>query len=331
MADQNLLKWVAQLAGQRIIVVGDVFLDEYVVGRANRLSREAPIPVLELESRRFIPGGAANPAANIASLGSEALLLGVVGQDAMASTLCAVLPDHQIAPDSLAVDPNRPTTVKTRIMAQMGLRFPQQIARVDTLSRQPISSLIELRLTQRFDELLPTVGAVLVSDYQTGLLTTAVVDHMRLAATRAPVLLTVDAQGQLEKYHSFGLMKCNADEAREYLRRSLHTHEDFAAAARELCGSLALTVGMVITRGAEGATVALADGSTHHCPAPAVSDVYDIVGAGDTTIAVLTLALSAGASVVEATTLANYASGIVVRHVGNYAPTADELRHALRG
>jgi rfaE bifunctional protein kinase chain/domain len=229
------------------------------------------------------------------------------------------------------VDVARPTTVKTRIMAQMGLRFPQQVARVDTLSRQPVSSVIEGELTKRFDQLLPTVGAILISDYQTGLLTPPLVDHLRLAAVRERVLLTVDAQGQLEKYHGFGLIKCNADEARDYLRRPITTHAEFADAARELCASLALTVGMVITRGAEGATIAQADGTTHHCAAPAVSDVYDTVGAGDTTIAVLTLALSAGASLVEATTLANYASGIVVRHVGNYAPSDRELRQVLGG
>jgi bifunctional ADP-heptose synthase (sugar kinase/adenylyltransferase) len=117
--------------------------------------------------------------------------------------------------------------------------------------------------------------------------------------------------------------------AREYLRRDVQGNAEFGAAALELCRSLRLTGGMVITRGADGATVGTADGRSLHCPAPAVTDVYDTVGAGDTTIAVLTLAVAAGASLEDAATLANYASGIVVRHVGNYTPTPEELTEAM--
>ena len=325
----RLQSLIPKLAGQRILVVGDVILDEYVTGNATRMSREAPVPVLEFESREFIPGGAANPAANIAALTSTAIQVGVIGSDTAATTLRQVLQARGIETNALVTDSGRPTTVKTRIMAQMGLRFPQQIARLDMLSREAISPQIERQVIEHFREQLDTVQAVLLSDYQSGLVTPALVETIRGLATSAQKLLSADAQGQLEKYAGFGLVKCNADEARFYLRRDIKGDAAYEAAARELCDNLKLTGGMVITRGSHGATVATCDGAVSHCPAPAVSDVYDTVGAGDTSIAVMTLAVAAGAPYPDAVTLANYASGLVVRRVGNYTPTLDELAWAI--
>jgi rfaE bifunctional protein kinase chain/domain len=328
MTTSTLHRLIPRLAGRRVIVTGDLILDEYVTGNAARLSREAPIPVLEFESRRFVAGGAANPAANITALGSHALAAGVIGADTAGESLRAVLREAGIDAAGLVIDPSRPTTVKTRILAHMGLRFPQQVARVDTLSRQPIDSAIEAAVHSRVEGQLPHADALLLSDYHTGLLTPSLVDALRRAAIAAGALLTADAQGSLDKYAGFGLVKCNADEARFYLRRRLDGDDDFAAAAVDLRRALQLTRAMIITRGADGMT--LADQTrAHHLRAPAVSDVYDTVGAGDTAIAVLTLAAAAGADAVDAAALANYASGVVVRRVGNYAPTPAELIEAL--
>ncbi len=325
----NLKHWIPKLAGQRILVIGDLILDEYLIGNTTRLSREAPIPVLEFESRQLIPGGAANPAANIVALGSAAIQIGIVGSDTNATNLRDVLQAKGIETNTLITDPSRPTTVKTRIMAHMGLRFPQQVARLDTLSRAPISPAIEQNVQTTIAEQINRVNAILLSDYHTGLLTPSLVTSIYELVAGSNILLTADAQGKLEKYHAFGVVKCNADEARDYLRQPLNSNEDFARAAHDLCQSLQLTVGMVITRGGDGATVCTTAGEVTHCPAPAVTDVYDTVGAGDTTIAVLTLAVAAGASLSEATSLANYASGLVVRRVGNYTPSPDELAWAF--
>jgi rfaE bifunctional protein kinase chain/domain len=327
----SLLSWIPKLAGLNILVIGDVILDEYLIGNATRLSREAPVPVLEFESRQLIPGGAANPAANIVALGSTAVQVGIVGSDAEATALRQVLQVRGIETSSLVVDGGRPTTVKTRVMAQMGLRFPQQVARLDRISREPLSSGAERQIRALIQNCVTNVDAILFSDYHIGLVTPALVDTVRLLAAECPQppLLTADAQGQLDKYAGFGLVKCNADEARAYLRRDLSSNADFEQAAVELCTSLGLTRCMVITRGASGATLGMSSGDAVHCPAPTITDVYDTVGAGDTTVAVLTLALAAGASPEDATQLANYASGLVVRRVGNYAPSADELREAI--
>ncbi|GAB4525001.1 MAG: bifunctional ADP-heptose synthase [Anaerolineae bacterium] len=318
---------IPRMANRRVLVLGDIFLDEYLIGKATRMSREAPVPVLEFESRRLLPGGAGNPAANITALGSQAVQIGVVGDDAMGTQLREVLRARGIDTSGIITDANRPTTVKTRIMAQMGLRFPQQVARLDRLSRDPISAEIQAQIMQAVRDQLTAADAVLFSDYQTGLLTSELVNGLRTMA--AGVLLTADAQGELAKYAGFTLVKCNADEARTYLQRDLVSDEDFNRAACDLYDALELTGAMVITRGAEGITLGMAGGTTHHSPAPLVTDVYDTVGAGDTTIAVMALALTAGAQMAEAAALANYASGLVVRRVGNYAPSPEELRRAL--
>ena len=322
---------IEKLANQRILVVGDVILDEYLIGQATRMSREAPVPVLEYESRRLIPGGAANPAANITALGSHAVQIGVTGADDFALQLCRVIRERGIDTAGLVEDATRPTTVKTRIMAQMGLRFPQQVARLDRLSREPISTTVEADILAAIERRLPQADALLFSDYHCGLLTPSLIAAVCERAAVHRVLLTADAQGEFAKYHAFSLVKCNADEARTYLDRELTTDADFAQAARDLCAALQLSGGMVITRGADGASYATAAGDAGHAPAPSVTDVYDTVGAGDTTTAVLTLAISGGATYTQATTLANYASGLVVRRVGNYAPSPVELLQAMQG
>lgn len=323
----DLRAYVERLAGHKILVIGDVILDEYVQGNTDRLSREAPIPVLEFESRRFIPGGAANPAANIVALGSQAVQVGVIGADDTATSLVSALASVGIAPHALVTDPGRPTTLKTRILARMGLRFPQQVARIDTLTRDPISSAVEAEICSQIRAQQP--DAILLSDYHNGLLTPPVIACAQAIAREASIIVAVDAQGQLQKYVECDVIKCNADDARTALGRELRTDTDFADAAQTLRDQLHAKQAVVITRGADGATFADAGGLVGHLPAPKISNVFDTVGAGDTAIAVLTLGLIAGAALADAVQLANYASGIVVQHVGNYAPTAQDLLAAL--
>lgn len=323
----NLKSLVPHLANHRVLVLGDVILDEYLIGRAQRMSREAPIPVLEFESRKYIPGGAANPAANIVALGSEAVQVGIIGSDDAANHLREQLEEQGIDITGLVIDSSKPTTLKTRILAQMGLRFPQQIARIDTISRQPIGQFIEAALVQRLQNHISTVQAILISDYQNGLLNTGLISLVKqLASGQVPII--VDTQGALDKYHGVDVVKCNADDAANFLNTQLDNDSDFADAAQELANRLLVKSSVVITRGSNGATIATQN-ETVHIPAPDVSDVYDTVGAGDTWIAVLTLAIIADASLPDAAMLANTASGIVVQHVGNYTPSPDEFLEAL--
>ncbi|MCA9914474.1 MAG: ribokinase [Anaerolineae bacterium] len=326
---ENLSTIIPKLADRRILVLGDVILDEYITGKAQRMSREAPIPVLEFQSRQHIPGGASNPASNIVALGSAALQIGIVGEDDTAQHLQDALQGRGIDTSGLITCAEKPTTLKTRILAQMGLRFPQQVARVDTLSRSEIDPATEAKVLAIVQQNLVNADALLVSDYRNGLLTKSLVNAVRERAQSTNVPLFADAQGSLEKYRGFDLVKCNADDAAEILRRDLHTDTDFAEAATELCKAHELRGAMVITRGGDGATVATVAGEMVHIPAPRVSAVYDTVGAGDTWIAVATLARIAGADFRDAVRLANYASGIVVQHLGNYTPSPDELLGAV--
>jgi D-glycero-beta-D-manno-heptose-7-phosphate kinase len=320
-------------APPQVLVVGDAILDEYVLGRATRISREAPIPILEFMSRNYILGGAANPAANAAALGARVALACVVGDDTSAARLRDLLTQRQIDTSAVLVDEARPTTLKTRWMAHTGLHFAQQLARMDTLTRAPLSGSIAQQATAAVQQAAAHADLVLLSDYGGGMLNETVI----AAAVNAGRLVVVDGQGQFEQYRAVTLLKCNADDALGYLRRevggwgsaALATDADFAHAAQTLCARLALRGAMVITRGADGATLATADGQIAHCPSPSISDVYDTVGAGDTAIAVMGLALAVGASFEQAVTLANYASGIVVRKVGNYTPSIEELLAAL--
>ena len=319
---------VPALANRRVVVVGDVILDEYIFGKASRLSREAPIPVLEFERREYIPGGAANPAANIAALGSTAIQVGVMGQDGEADRLCEALKMRGIDPAGLVSDPSRSTTVKTRILAQMGLRFPQQMARIDHIDRHPVAGEVEQAVIARIESVGRSVDTIMVSDYLTGLLTPAVVDAVRHAGQET--LITADAQGELDKYAGFDVVKCNADEAARYFEHPLQSNADFAAAGRAMVERLRVRGGMLITRGPEGVTLAQRTGQIDHIPAAHIEDVYDTVGAGDTALAVVTLALAAGAAYPEAARLATLAAGIVVRKVGNYAPSPAELLDVIR-
>jgi len=322
-------QWLNRMDGQRLLVLGDVILDEYVMGQVTRMSREAPIPVLEMSERKYIPGGAANPAVNLVKLGAHVQQIGIVGVDESQAILIDALKDKGIDTTGLVICDDRPTTLKTRIMAQMGLRFPQQVARVDTLSRAPINEQTYAQLVDKLDEHIENAQAILISDYHGGLLTNDLLAHVKTLSEKHNVLVTVDAQGRFDAYRGFDIIKCNADDAQAYTGKTLSTDDDFADVALQLCKSLAVKQAIVITRGGDGATIALTDGTIAHIPAPHVSDVFDTVGAGDTAIAVMTLAILAGATVMDAVYLANVASGIVVTQVGNYAPSREEIRAQL--
>ncbi len=313
------------------MVVGDVFLDEYVIGRATRLSREAPIPVLEFERRFYLPGGAANPSSNVVALGGVAWQVGVVGDDEPGQQLLQKLREAGIDAAGVVSDPSRPTTTKTRIVAQGSLRFPQQLARIDHLDRRPVGEDVERALITHLETLVPQADAVLVSDYRTGVVSEAVVAAVLEVARRHNRLTTVDSQGNLHKFHAFDLVKCNHAEAQATTGRTLSTEEDFRRAGEALLKELGAQA-IVITRGPEGMSL-VGTGSLcqeyTHLPAANRSEVFDVTGAGDTVIAVLTLALAAGADLLAAAHLANYAAGLVVRKLGNATATPEELVWAI--
>ncbi len=320
----TLSELVRRFEALSVLVIGDVILDEYLIGTATRMSREAPIPVLELTERRTIAGGAANPAANIAALGALAIQVSVIGDDSAGQQLQAALRQMGVDVRGL-VQTERPTPVKTRILAQMGLRFPQQVARIDHLPPPQLSTAARAVLTQHVQALAPQVGALLFSDYRGGVLAAEWVQALRAAQPNH--LLTADTQGNLSHYAGFDLVKCNADELAGVVGYAPRDETAYAEALAQLAAAHRLGA-IVVTRGAEGASLYTA-GRYERVAAPRIRDVFDTVGAGDTFIAVATLARLAGAEWSQAVALANIASGIVIQHVGNYTPTPAELIAAL--
>ena len=325
---RELLQWIPKLGGHQVLVVGDLFLDEYVLGQAARLSREAPIPVLEFVRRFYVPGGAGNPAHNVCALGSHAIVVGLIGRDAAGDQLLAELHSAGINPSGVVVDAARPTTTKTRIMAEGSLRFPQQLARLDHVDRSPVSCAMEAALLTRLESLMPQADAVLVSDYQTGVASPTLVQAVLGLAGAGGKPCSVDAQGSFRKYAGFDLVKGNRHEIEAALGCGLQDDEDHVRAGERLIHDLGVAT-VIITRGPEGLSAIGRDGSHVHVRAVNRTEVFDVTGAGDTVIAVATLALLAGAGIDTAARLANYAAGLVVRKLGNAVVSGDELAAAI--
>jgi rfaE bifunctional protein kinase chain/domain len=320
---------VSRLAGRRVLVLGDVTLDEYLFGRPTRLSREAPIPVLELTQRELILGGAANPARNIVALGSSAVQVGVVGEDSEGIQLRAAFERDGISPAGLIGVAGRPTTVKTRILAHEAPRLPQQVARLDRLQRSALTSRDEQRILAAVQEHIAHIDALLCSDYQLGLLSAGLVEAVRTLCQQHGVLLTVDAQGNAHYYQGVGLFRCNDREASAALGMPLRTEADFRRGVQALQQHLQASL-VIVTRGPEGLSMLGQTVDYTHIPAARASEVYDTTGAGDTFIAVVTLALAAGLEPLIAARLANAAAALVVRKLGNAVVAPDELAQAVQ-
>jgi rfaE bifunctional protein kinase chain/domain len=319
---------IARFADLRVLIVGDVSLDEYIFGRATRLSREAPIPVLEFERREHILGGAANPARNLVALGARAAQLGVVGDDPEGTQLVALLGRASIDAAGVLAVAGRATALKTRVLSQGALRLPQQVARVDRLDRRPLPPADEAHLLEAIEAAAPQAQAVICSDYQLGLMTPSLVDAVRAACRRHGLLLAVDAQGNSHLYRGADLFRCNDAEASAALNRPLRSEEDFRSGLAELRDSLDARA-VIVTRGPDGLALIDERGAYDALPAANRSEVYDTTGAGDTFIAVATLALTAGAGLRAAAELANAAAGLVVRRLGNAVVSPTELLEAV--
>jgi rfaE bifunctional protein kinase chain/domain len=328
LAKGALLKAIPRLRGLDVLVLGDLVLDEYIVGRATRLSREAPVPVLEFDRRFYVPGGAANPAHNISALGSTAHQIGVVGDDDSGRKLVDRLLQAGIATDGLVVDHTRPSTTKTRVVAEGTLVFPQQLARIDQVERRPLDPGITSQLVTHLEDAGPRMGALLLSDYKAGVVNEETIAAARRVAGEHGTPITVDSQGDLHKFKGLDVVKCNRREAEAVLGASLCEEDDFERGGLDILTDLGASA-VIITRGAEGMSLITRDDGYLHVPAANRSEVFDVTGAGDTVIAVVTLALAAGLEMAEGVQLANYAAGLVVRKLGNATPTEEELAWAI--
>jgi D-beta-D-heptose 7-phosphate kinase/D-beta-D-heptose 1-phosphate adenosyltransferase len=301
------------------LIIGDVILDEYVTGDAHRLSPEAPIPVVEFRTRSRRPGGAANVATNIAALGCRVDLFGVVGMDEEARHLRTILEMAGVYPISLLCDPERPTTVKLRIVAQN-----QQIVRLDHEVRTAITSSLENVLLEQMTKSLTDADACILSDYGKGVVTPRIVQQTISACRAAGVPVLVDPKS-LDLHWCLGatLVKPNKHEAERLANREIHDDASFFEVGSHLASLLEGT-GILITRGSLGMSLFRHQMEPFHMRAMA-RNVYDVTGAGDTVISMYGMALAAGASPEESVWLASQAAAVAVEKAGTTTVSASEL------
>jgi D-beta-D-heptose 7-phosphate kinase / D-beta-D-heptose 1-phosphate adenosyltransferase len=319
MKFESMMRLLNGFHAARVLVLGDVMLDRFVYGSVERISPEAPIPVVNVERFLDMPGGAANVARNIAALGAHAILLGVVGDDAWAGDLRVQLAASAAIDAHLIVDSSRPTSVKTRYVAD-----GQQVMRADRESRDPLPAHIARRVLDEFSAALASADVVVLSDYAKGVLSDSVTCAAIEIARRAGKIVIVDPKSKdFTRYRGATVLTPNQAELQQACGRECPAEEQVADAAQRILAQ-GVCDAMVVTRGKEGMCVVQTDGTAVHL-STAKRQVFDVSGAGDTVVAVISLGLAAGAGVVDAAALANIAAGIVVGKRGTATVTAGEM------
>lgn len=324
MNRQRALEILDRFTGRRLLVPGDLMLDEFIWGEVRRISPEAPVPVVEVRRESWHLGGAGNVVSNLAALGAQAVPIGVIGDDDAAARLREQLAARDIESDGLICDAARPTTLKTRIVAHS-----QQMVRADRESRAPVSPEIESAVIAVFNQLIAAADAVVVSDYDKGLLTPRVLQSILAAAAQARKPVCLDPKiRNFAHYRPVTVITPNQAEAERATGLEITDEKSLLAAAQRIREMLECPH-VLITRGEHGLSLLSENNSLLHIPTVA-REVYDVTGAGDTVIATLALAIAAGAQVAEAAVIANHAAGIVVGKVGTATASRAELATALQ-
>lgn len=318
---RTLLK---RMAHTRVLVVGDLMLDEFIWGNVERISPEAPVPVVCVERESAMPGGAANVAANVQALGGDVRLLGVVGPDAAGVRLRQELQGRGIPTEMVFVDRRRPTTAKTRVIGQR-----QQMIRIDRERIDRVSGELLEGVIQAAREAIPRVDGVILEDYGKGLIHPGLLEPLVLLAKRHKKVITVDPKEEhIAYYRGVTALTPNRKEAALAAGHPITDEISLQKAARKIFKKLRPEV-LLITLGEDGMALFSRDGKKPVKIPTVAREVYDVSGAGDTVIAVFTLARAAGVSFPEAAVLANTAAGVVVEKVGVATCSAEELIQRL--
>ena len=308
----------------RVLVIGDIMLDQFVYGDVERISPESPVPVLLVQNEQSMLGGAGNVLSNLKGLGAECAVIAVIGGDTQGQHLQECLKGFAAEAACLVVDSTRPTTVKTRFLSGM-----QQLLRTDFEKKESISPEIENDLIKQFDRELENCGAVVISDYGKGILTDRVLRHVIQTARKKNVPVLVDPKGDdYKRYKGASIVTPNKKELMEASKMSAGSDEEVSMAAHHVMKVSGIDA-VIATRSKDGMSVVQRhDKEAVHIPASPV-EVFDVSGAGDTVIAVAAAALAAGSDVVQAAKLANVAGNIVVTKVGTAPIRIDEMLDSL--
>ncbi len=314
--------------GKKILVIGDMVADIYLDGRISRISREAPVLVLEQAGEKVVAGGAANVVNNVATLGGEAYAVGLLGDDSGAQGLRSILAGNRAHIEGLLPDRGRPTISKTRVIAGGRATVSQQIVRIDKESKEPVSQEMEAALLSYIESILPQMQGIVLSDYGAGTITEPIKEHLIAYARRCGIPSFVDSRYDIRRFRGIGFVKQNDSELATALGRDLPDEAALELAGKELLREMDAD-GVLVTRGEQGMSLFERGGMVHHVPVTDRSEVFDVSGAGDTCVSAAVLALAAGAPPRVATELSNYAAGIAVRKLGTSTVSAAELRRTL--
>lgn len=328
--DKNkLTDLVRKLGEAKILVVGDLALDEMVYGDTERISREAPVLILQHTHTKFILGGASNAAHNVADVnGGKVSVIGVIGDDYQANDLKQAFCDANIDCSSLITDKTRKTITKTRISGSCSHSITQQIVRIDRQTNAPISKETEKKLIDEIERLVPLHDAVILSDYHIGTLSDNVISAVISTAKKFNKKVVVDAQRDLNRYYGLTSMTPNLPDTQKHVGFYLKNKDDFMKAGNILLEQSGAEA-VLITCGADGMVVVDNNGKYTHIPVFNKAEVFDVTGAGDTVTALYTLALAAGAEPVYAAIIGNVAAGIVVKQYGCATTSIDEIINSI--
>jgi D-beta-D-heptose 7-phosphate kinase/D-beta-D-heptose 1-phosphate adenosyltransferase len=320
----RLLGAVDRFRDVKVLVVGDVMLDEFIWGRVDRISPEAPVPVVDVTEETRLLGGAANVINNIVTAGGRALLAGVVGRDRHGKEIARKLEERGVDPGGLIDDSNRPTTRKTRVVAHN-----QQVVRFDRESRAPLRERTRTRILEYLERSAEEADAVVISDYGKGVVDRRLVDEVtRLFVERGRVAAVDPKVSNFHLYRRVSVITPNHHEAALGAGVRVDTEEDLVRAGFKIIDDLDCEA-VLVTRGEQGMSL-FEQNRTAPVHIPTVArEVFDVTGAGDTVIAVYTMGRAAGLSRVDAAALANYAAGVVVGEVGTSAVTAEGLKQSI--
>lgn len=331
IATDRLHILIERFAGKRVLVIGDMVADEYLVGKPTRIAREAPVLILELFEERIVPGGAANVAVNARSLGAEVFLAGVVGNDAPGQRLRQAISGLGMHQDGLLTHSTRPTSAKTRIMAGSSQIVQQHIVRIDRVDTSDLDETSKASIIDYIQAMLPEMDAVVLSDYENGVISPEILESCLPLARKLRKVIVADSHGSFYRFQGATAITPNQPEVEQMLGSVIKTRAELDEAGQRLLeGSQAQSI--LITRGAEGMSLFEAGAVPLHLPVfhlDHASEIVDTNGAGDTVAATFTLALTAGASFGEAAYLANAAAALVVRRLGCASNTPRELMSAL--
>ena len=321
---KTLLKTINTFSRSRVAVIGDIMLDHFIRGNVSRISPEAPVPVVSVSAESLRLGGAANVVYNINTLGGTVYASGLVGNDEMGKKIIQKFKSLDLDTQGLIVTTKRPTTVKTRIIAHN-----QQVVRFDRETVAPLNGKHRQKIVDYLKKRLPDINAVIISDYGKSVVSRELIEKILVLSRDCNIPVLVDPKVKnIDSYHGVSVITPNQNEASEATGITIAGDDDAHKAAARLqkkldCGTV------LITRGEQGMTLLERNGTCTHIPTLA-TEVYDVTGAGDTVISVLTLSLAAGASLKVSALIANIAAGIVIRKLGTAAVKLNELKQAIQ-